>query len=315
MVGTVEDQRVVRLAAPGERAEDAGEELVEIGAVGPEVADALPVLALRKLAEDLIAHAPVDAGLVVEPIGVAGGQRNVGEPVAVQMPRGREVGVVRADQPDIQAPGIAARLPSVDRLDGSRDRLLVMVFGALGRPRAVQHGAAVAGPQDSALAALDRLRLGGELPVVVPARAVYRAGRGADESLGPAARRRRLIHADMPFSREIERVAGRGQVLAPEAHAGLGAPAQSLVVADIVPYAVAGRVQAGEERGPRGTAVGGGTEGVGEGHALRREAREGGSDRRVLGQNRVAPLVIGHEDEDVGFAHGGGISQCGRPNT
>ncbi len=70
------------------------------------MADGVAHLPLAELAEDLPAHALVHARFILHLIRVAGRERDGLERVQVQEALRHEVGIVRADQPGVDAPGL-----------------------------------------------------------------------------------------------------------------------------------------------------------------------------------------------------------------
>jgi hypothetical protein len=64
-----------------------------------------------------------------------------------------------------------------------------------------------------------------------------------------------------------------------------------------------GGIQTAEECGARRTAVGRGTIGVGERHALLGEVVQIWCDRRVPRQDGIRALMIGHHNENIGLFH------------
>ena len=72
VVGDVEHQRVLGLPGRIQRGQQLPEQIVEVGAVGPEVADAVANLALGELAEACLAHPLIDRRLVGQVVGVGG---------------------------------------------------------------------------------------------------------------------------------------------------------------------------------------------------------------------------------------------------
>ena len=79
-------------------------QIVQIGAVGPEVANGFPYLALRQLAEYGVSHAPVDGGFVAEVIPVTGRQSYIIQIVEIQVLLRHNVRVVRCNCSNEQAP-------------------------------------------------------------------------------------------------------------------------------------------------------------------------------------------------------------------
>ena len=123
----------------------------------------------------------------------------------------------------------------------------------------------------------------------------------ADKMLRPASVGRRFFDADVPLAGEVQRVTRRGQIFAPQPHARLEPTAQSLVVADVIPHAVSRGIEAGEKGRARWAAVRRWAERVCEGHTFGSKAIQVGRNRGVFRQRGVRPLVIGHDDEDVGL--------------
>ncbi len=266
VVRGIEHQRVLRLACRLQPLQDLTEEIIEIGAVGPEMTNPLTHLALRELPEAHLAHALIDAGLVPHLIVVTPWQWNIVQIIQIQIALGHHVGVMWPNEPDVKPPR-----PFGFRQLGEQRQCLpcdpfIMAVPTFALP--VEAIGAVARAQDLPLASYTRLRLLRQLSVMVPCHTMVRPLGGTHKVLGPPPIPGRFLDTDMPFARKVQIVPGLRQILAPQAHAFLQTRAQCLTVADVVPYPMPRGVESAEECGPRGTAMGRRAIGVGERNAL-----------------------------------------------
>src|SRR5690606_27334018 len=117
--------------------------------------------------------------------------------------------------------------------------------------RAIDGVGGIARTEDLPLASLLRVALLGDVPKVFPRVAVLVARVAADEALAPAVVLRGRLNADVPLAAVDHVVPGGGEVV-PEGPGARAQPAgQRLAVADVVPDAVARRVEPGVERRAR----------------------------------------------------------------